>query len=67
MCEKIKYTSRKKGKAAIKTYNKINRKGAKLTDTYFCEECQHWVLTSQAKQSSRDYRRHLNNKKNGRN
>lgn len=52
-CGKVTYTSRRQAKEAMKKMNHTNICQKKLTDVYFCDECQHWHLTSMGKRQSR--------------
>lgn len=60
-CFKYCYKSRKDAKKDMKELNKTQHRG--LTDAYYCEPCKSYHLTSMGKQRSRDWKRHLNNKK----
>lgn len=60
-CSKQCYISRKEAKKSMKNINKTKHHG--LTNSYFCEECQSWHLTSIGKQRSRDWTRHLKKQK----
>jgi hypothetical protein len=51
-CGKVCYTSRKEAKEIIK---RVNHRGKfKVTNAYFCDQCDHWHVTSMEKDKSRE-------------
>lgn len=52
-CKKICFVSRSAAKKKIKLWNRLNTEGPKLTEAYFCEDCQSWHITSQSKDEQR--------------
>lgn len=51
-CGKVPYFTRKEAKKALKDLNHTNLLDKKLTDVYFCDDCQMWHHTSiQARKS----------------
>lgn len=63
-CEKRCFYSRGEIKKFIKEFNKEKRGDRKLTNSYFCEECQAYHATSIPKKKSRFFTRQDNFKKN---
>ena len=60
-CFKVRYSSRKRAKDALKKINKTMTAAIKaktfdkLMDVYFCEECRIWHTTSMSKLQSRRF------------
>lgn len=59
-CGKKTFLNRHDAKTYLKLMNKTHSGTTKLTNVYYCSECDHWHMTSMPKISSRDYTRHLN-------
>lgn len=59
-CQKRCYQSRAEAKRALKRINQLNGDN-NLKDVYWCEECQHWHLTSMTKKDSRNFTRRIRN------
>lgn len=59
-CFKNCYDTRKEAKKKMKELNKSHHFDKQITNIYFCEPCSKYHLTTMAKQSSRDWTRHLN-------
>lgn len=62
-CEKRCYPNRHDAKKFIKEFNKEGRGDKKLTNSYWCQACQAYHVTSTEKKKSRSYTRKSNRKK----
>lgn len=60
MCVKIRFETRKDAKKYIKRINKIGEIEKRLTNVYFCAECNGFHTTSKSKRKSRKMTQWIN-------